>query len=186
MMELLTLVEGTEFQCTDGNRARLQRALVDSTTKQLRHLAVETQGIESARLVPSSRVQGSADRVMLDCSSLELVAFDPADVPRRVPSTMSAATGGVQERVILSHNVPAGEVEVCAGEEVRAADRRLGRLEGMVVDAQDSSIQRLLVSVGHLFSKRQLSVPASLVTAFDNESVHVAGSKRDLMNRLAA
>jgi sporulation protein YlmC with PRC-barrel domain len=187
MAELLTLIEGTEVECTDGSRARLERTLVDSKTKQLRHIVVEMPESESARLVPSSHLQPSTGHVVLDCSTAELETFDPADIVRLVPATISVAVGGkVRERIVFTHNVPEGEVEVLAGEEVRADNARLGRLRGVVIDAEDNSIQQLLVSVGRPFSKRELSVPASFVTSFDRDIVRLAGSKRQLMNVLAA
>lgn len=187
MADLLTLMDGAEVECTDGNRARLERTLVDSTTKRLRHLAVEAPGSGSGRLVPISHLQHSADRVALDCSSAELEAFDLADLPRSVPDTMAAATGSdMQERIVFTHNIPDGEVEVRTGEEVRADNARLGRLLEMIVNPDDGSIERLVVSVGHLFSKRELAVPASFVVAFEGGTVRIAGSKRQVMNRLAA
>ncbi|HVB04818.1 MAG TPA: PRC-barrel domain-containing protein [Acidimicrobiales bacterium] len=184
MTQLLTLTAGTEVDCVDGSCGQVDRALVDPARRVLRHLAVEGPGEETGRLVPFDRVESVAAHIKLDCSRAEYEAFESAAVAHQVPNLSGAALGGSIARTVLDHTVPAGEVEVRDGEDVRADNGRLGRLRGIVVDGDDGRIQRILVTVGHLFNKREVSLPASMVANFDDERVRLAGSKSQLMKRI--
>jgi hypothetical protein len=69
------------------------------------------------------------------------------------------------------------ETEIKAHASVLAVDGRAGHLIGIAVDRDDHTVQQLLVRVGHLSNRRQVSVPFAFVTAIDEHGVHVNLSK---------
>jgi sporulation protein YlmC with PRC-barrel domain len=91
--------------------------------------------------------------------------------------------GPVEEdgRVSVSYDrVPKGEVEVRGATEVTGADgERIGRLDGVVVDA-DGSISRLVLQRGHLWGRRRVEIPSGAVARFETDGVTLTLSRPDV------
>ncbi len=82
--------------------------------------------------------------------------------------------------------IPKGEVEVRGATEVTAADgTRVGRLDGVVVDA-DGSITSLILERGHLWGRRRVEIPSGAVAHFETDGVTLSLSKSEVEKELRA
>jgi hypothetical protein len=123
----------------------------------------------------------------------EAMAFPYYRVADHAPG-LEAATGagGVvmpgldHDRSVVYDRVPLGEVEIRRGAEVLASDGRIGRVEGLAVDASGAdgaSVTHVLLQHGHLWGKRDVAVPIGAVDEVLDDQVLLRLSKdqvRDL------
>ena len=68
-------------------------------------------------------------------------------------------------QAVTSDRVPAGETEVRRGQHVQATDGKVGRVQGLVVDAADHAVTHILLAEGHLWSKKTVAIPMSAVAS---------------------
>lgn len=78
-------------------------------------------------------------------------------------------------RAVIRDRIPTGEVDIRRGEPVHATDGEIGRVRGLVVDA-DHNVTHVLLDEGHLWGHKRVAIPISAVTSVEN-GVHVALSK---------
>jgi hypothetical protein len=81
---------------------------------------------------------------------------------------------------ILYDRVPKGEVEVRRASAVISADgRSLGEVDGFLVDA-DEHITHFVLERGHLWGRKEVTIPIGAVARVETDAVHVALSKDEV------
>ena len=76
--------------------------------------------------------------------------------------------------------VPKGEVEVRRASAVISADgHSLGEVDGFVVDA-DEHITHFVLERGHLWGRKEVTIPIGAVAMVESDTVHVALSKDEV------
>ena len=76
--------------------------------------------------------------------------------------------------------VPKGEVEIRRASAVISADgHSLGELDGFVVDA-DEHITHFVLERGHLWGRKEVTIPIGAVARVESDVVHVALSKDEI------
>jgi sporulation protein YlmC with PRC-barrel domain len=76
--------------------------------------------------------------------------------------------------------VPKGEVEVRRASAVISADgHSLGEVDGFVVDADDH-ITHFVLERGHLWGRKEVTIPIGAVARVESDAVHVALSKDEV------
>jgi sporulation protein YlmC with PRC-barrel domain len=95
---------------------------------------------------------------------------------------MGGMAMGAGEHLVTHDKVPVGEVEVRRGQHVHATDGQIGSVRGLVIDPTDHHVTHILLDEGHLWGKKEVSIPISAVTNVD-DGVHIDLTKdavRDL------
>jgi sporulation protein YlmC with PRC-barrel domain len=168
------------------------------------------QGEGEARLVPIQLAKGSDDEqreIELECTLDEAQGFESVheaaylrlgESPTEDPDwdvgvedvlAMPYYTGlDVSEYpaeldspvTILYDRVPKGEVEVRRASAVISADgRSLGEVDGFLVDA-DEHITHFVLERGHLWGRKEVTIPIGAVARVETDAVHVALSKDEV------
>ena len=76
--------------------------------------------------------------------------------------------------------VPKGDVEVRRASAVFSADgHSLGEVDGFVVDA-DEHITHFVLERGHLWGRKEVTIPIGAVASVESDVVHVALSKDEV------
>ena len=57
------------------------------------------------------------------------------------------------------------------GERVHATDGTVGQVQGLVIDTGSRHVTYVLLQEGHLFSRKEVTIPISAVTQVDNNAV---------------
>lgn len=162
---------GTAVSCADGDRGRLHRIIMDPATRALTHLVVGRDP-HAARLVPVSMVGAAGpDAIVLTCTASGFDLLEPAEATEMVqpaaptggPVTGGGALGGAYRApakpdVVTYDRVPAGEVQLCRNERLHAADGDIGHIKGLLA-APDHHVTHILLSEGHLWSRKEVAVP---------------------------
>jgi sporulation protein YlmC with PRC-barrel domain len=82
--------------------------------------------------------------------------------------------------VVYYDRVPKGEVEVRRASAVISADgHSLGEVDGFVVDS-DKHITHFVLERGHLWGRKEVTIPIGAVARIESDAVHVALSKDEV------
>jgi hypothetical protein len=203
----MNLALGSTVRCSDGAARELADIVVDAPARRVTHLVVQPKRKhEEARLV-SLELAGEDDEggVSLFCTAetldgLELVreySYLPAgqqpeenakwDVGVEdvlvVPSVepLDMAEPELDPNVNLMYDrVPKGEVELRKTSSVYSADEhRVGSVNGVVV-GKDGVITLLTLQRGHLWWRREVSVPVDAIASLENDVATLAVEKDEL------
>ncbi len=87
---------------------------------------------------------------------------------------------GPSQQEVTYDKVPPGEVEVRRGQRVHASDGPIGHVRGLVVDPSDHQVTHVLLDEGHLWGKKEISIPISAVTGVDDDGVRVSLTKANI------
>lgn len=200
MSDIAQYTIGAEVSCSDGGCGNLSRVVIDPVARTLTHLVVEPKHQQaSGRLVPIDLVDATAEEIRLRCSRAEFDALEHAEETHFLPEAgedmgyaagqalawpyyglgggMGAMGMGGMEMatpiLIVDDRVPAGEVEVRRGQPVHATDGDIGRVRGLVVDPGDHHVTHVLLEQGHLWGKRQITIPIGAVKDVGTDGVQV-------------
>jgi sporulation protein YlmC with PRC-barrel domain len=191
---------GAEVSCSDGGCGNLSRVVIDPVARTLTHLVVEPKHQQaSGRLVPIDLVDATAEEIRLRCSREEFDGLEHAEESHFLPEAgedmgygagqafawpyyglgggMGAMGMGGMEMatpiLIVDDRVPAGEVEVRRGQHVHATDGDIGRVRGLVIHPSDHHVTHVLLEQGHLWGKRQITIPIGAVKDVGADGVQV-------------
>src|SRR5271167_3756059 len=182
---------GAEVTCSEGVCGDLVRVVIDPVARVLTHLVVEPKHRQGqGRLVPIDLVDTTAAEIRLRCSTTEFEALEEAEQTSFLPDVdeqmgygpgevfswpyygLGTGIGGMglagdgftgAPQFTISDRVPKGEVEVSRGEPVHATDGSIGRVQGLVIDPADHHVTHVLLEQGHLWGKKQITIPIGSV-----------------------
>jgi sporulation protein YlmC with PRC-barrel domain len=201
---------GKSVECTDGAAGVLEDLVVDPTTKHITHIVVQPpHRHDEARLVPIALVElggGDEHQIALACTRAELrelaqaqrfaylqigdfLVEDPdwdvgvqdvlalpyyeAAGPDGYAGVLNPETGVIYDRV------PKGEVEIRRASAVVAADGHdLGHVDGFLVEGDH--ITHLVLERGHLWGKREVTIPITSVEKVETDLVTLTLSKDEV------
>ena len=203
---------GTTVRCSDGTARELADIVVDAPGRRVTHLVVQPKRQhEEARLVPLELAgEDAKGGVSLFCTAetldgLERVrefAYLPAG---QQPKESAEWDVGVEDVLVapsvdpldmaepeldpnvnlMYDRVPKGEVELRVTSSVYSKDEhRLGSVNG-VVAGEDGVITMLAFQRGHLWWRREISVPVDAIASLENDIVTLAVEKSELKQFLS-
>jgi sporulation protein YlmC with PRC-barrel domain len=201
---------GRPVHCTDGAAGVLEDLVVDPTTKHITHLIVKPPHDRTeARLVPMGLLElGGEDehQIGLACTKAELHDLVPAErfafleidqfpvddpdwdvgvqdvlaMPYYEAAGMDGYAGVLNpETGVIYDRVPKGEVEIRRASAVVAADGHpLGHVDGFIADGDH--ITHLVLEHGHLWGKREVTIPITSVEKVETDLVTLSLSKDEV------
>ena len=209
----MRLEPGHEVRCSDGVFGELADVVIDPTDRRVTHLVVQPDRNQGpAVLVPAGLAgDDGADGIALSCTAEEVAGLPhvrevsylrldgfPVDDPEwdvgiqtvlAMPYYEPVGFDGVMpfdnEIEVAYDRVPKGEVEIQRASEVRAADGdHLGHVDGFVVGA-GGHISHVVLERGHLFGRREVTIPIADVATVETDVVTL-GLDKDAVERLPA
>lgn len=182
-----------EVRCTDGACGKSAAIIVDPKTEQVTHVVIEVDG--TRYLVPVEAIAGSTpDRIQLRWTREELTASAPfekvaLDGDGTTPLGMPGMTGasmawpyGMDGDYMLEataaaympvEQIPAGERAIHSGAYVEATDGGVGQVEEFLVDAATGRITHLVLRKGHLWGKRDVTIPLEQIDRVEDDVVYL-------------
>lgn len=162
-------------ECADGPCGQSVGVIVEPLTWQVTHVVVEESGLSrTERLVSVGWVVVTTpDSVHLRCKKSGLAAMEPFVENRHARVSRPDYRDYLQFRDICSvhdtaewvsarhERIPRGELCVRRGARVRATDGQVGQVDEFLVDPTTRRITHLVLREGHLWSQRDVMVPAS-------------------------
>jgi sporulation protein YlmC with PRC-barrel domain len=189
MAEATEFTIGARANCSDGLCGEVTRVVIDPAARTVTHLVIEPRHRRGAgRLVPVDLVDTTADGISLRCTMGEFGRLDHAEVVAQVeglgdvgPLGGMGTPMGIPSRVqtVVQDAVPAGEAEVGRGDGVYALDGEIGRVRGFLVDPGDRKLTHVLLQEGHLWGRKEVAVPISVVRGV-NEGIRLSITKKQV------
>jgi len=118
------------------------------------------------------------------CGKLNRVVIDPVarELTHLIEGTTEYAAYGTEQAVFWPHYgyrgtrgtevttdaIPPGELEVRRGDPVHATDGEIGRVQGLVIDPGSHHVTHVLLQEGHLWGRKEVSIPVGAVTKIDD------------------
>jgi hypothetical protein len=194
MAEAAEFAIGAQASASDGVCGEVSRLIMDPAALTVTHLVIEPKHRrESGRLVPVHLVDTTTGQIRLRCTTAEFDKLDPAEEVDQVEGLDYGggfgqaeavqgyggmggvgATGmgigmgvGHNRPVVVQDVVPLGEVDVQRGESVHALDGEIGKVQGFLVDPGDNHVTHVLLQEGHLWGRKEVSIPISAVIGVD-------------------
>jgi len=194
MAEAAEFAIGAQASASDGVCGEVSRLIMDPAALTVTHLVIEPKHRrETGRLVPVHLVDTTTGQIRLRCTTAEFDELDPAEEIDQVEGLDYGGGYGQAEAVqgyggtgymggsgmgigmdlghstpVVVHDVvPLGEADVQRGESVHALDGEIGKVQGFLVDPSDNHVTHVLLQEGHLWGRKEVSIPISAVIGVD-------------------
>ena len=186
-----------KVECTDGPCGESSIIILNPTTREVSHFVVQDKTFpdRDQRLVPVDQVvETSRTLIRLRCTKAELAGMDhfldshyaatqkeptidwPVDYTvRSVPRATLTERRYAEETV---EHIPPGELAVGRGTRVEAKDGPVGHLAELVVDPDSGHISHLVLEKGHLWGKKEVTIPVSAIDFGGEEAVYLKLDKK--------
>ncbi len=186
-----------KVECADGPCGESSTIILNPTTREVSHFVVQDRTFpdRDQRLVPVDQVvETSRTLIRLRCTKAELAGMDhfldshyaatqkeptidwPVDYTvRSVPRATLTERRYAEETV---EHIPPGELAVGRGTRVEAKDGPVGHLAELVVDPDSGHISHLVLEKGHLWGKKEVTIPVSAIDFGGEEAVYLKLSKK--------
>ncbi len=185
-----------EVICTDGPAGHSSAIVLNPVTKEVTHFAVRTKGFLSDEyLVPIEFIaESTPERISLSCSRAELAQCQPfektvlvgvdgaelsaSDMDFAVAATYGTMPGGeypgpMYPPTIQEEQLPEGELSIHPGASVEATDDHVGHVREFIIDPQNNRVTHLVLREGHLWGKKDVTIPLDQVERIEEDVVYL-------------
>lgn len=199
MKEKMTVMDvsvNAEVECADGVVGRSTFIILNPTTDKVTHVVVKEHGFPAhERLVHVDQiVESTPTSIRLRCTKSELEQMESFSEIEYLPVTTAHYNYdagpfllmhpyAVPEKgyYILEHqHVPPGELAVRRGTKVEATDGHVGQVDEFLVDPANDHITHLILREGHLWGKRDVTIPVSAIDRMEEDTVYLTIDKQSI------
>lgn len=180
-----------EVFCTDGKCGRSAGVVLKPKTEEVTHLIVKEKDapheeilvpVEAVGATTPDSINLSLTRDMVDKQQrLMETEYVEVNIPRYAGGVYSLAPYSYAESEILPvrrESVPGGELAVRRGARVNATDGQVGHVDEFLVDPESERVTHLVLQEGHLWGKKDVSIPVSEIERIGDNTVHLKIDKR--------
>ena len=178
-----------EVLCAGKECGRSTSLVINPINERVTHLVVTEKVFPNIeRLVPVDKILASSpNSIQLRCSQTDLSNMDAfeetdfigagqleASFPYNVPYEVWPYAMYEAMPVPLEHeHIPAGEVVIRRGTPVKARDGQVGKVDEFLVDPENDVITHLVLREGHLWGKKDVTIPVSEIDKITDEAVRL-------------
>jgi uncharacterized membrane protein len=194
-----------KVSCKDGHCGKSTGVIIDPVTQRVTHFTVEDQTSRPAveRLVPVEEVlETTSETIELKCSQDIFSQMEPfiqqrfieANAPEMnydvdtyktpygmgayyAPYSVPSSPDGKMMVSVEEKQVPSGELGIYRGSTVESVDGVVGHVESFLVNPISGRISHLVLQTGPLYSKKQVTLPVSVIEDILDEKVSIALDK---------
>ena len=183
-------------ECADGPCGKSLAVIVDRQTREVTHFALDDKSLPRApyqRLVPVDQVvESSHDLIRLSCTRNDVDRMEPFTHTRYVPKAQEnytlyeggegaarhdmwggpSSVGEVEVKIVEEY-VPEGGLAVQPGTHVEATNGRIGIVEELMVDPATEEVTHFVLEEGHLWRKKEVTIPLSAVDRVEGDTVYL-------------
>lgn len=174
--------------CTDGEAGRSTAIVMNPVTNEVTHVVVDGKGaLLGEYLVPLDAVEKSSPHQLdLRWALADLAKADRFDKAIFLGDESGAAMlwpygvadeayfgAGALPAYMEVEQVPHAELAVHRGAHVHATNGGVGQVDEFVVDSKTSHITHLVLRKGHLWGKRDITVPISAIDHVADDVVYL-------------
>jgi sporulation protein YlmC with PRC-barrel domain len=170
-------------ECTDGRVGHLENIILNPKTEKITYLVVRGNDLQNReRIVPEKLVkEATPDTVRLSVDKERFERMKDFIQEEYIPSNimlymadMAEWNVGTPAGVFVEHEaVPAGGMVVHKGAKVFATDGHVGRVDDFLVEKKTGRITHLILLEGHLWGKKDITVPVNRIDRYEEGDVYL-------------
>ena len=170
-------------ECLDGRVGRLENIILNPKTEKVTYLVVRGNDLQNTeRIVPEKLVkEATRDTVHLSIYKNKFERMknfiQEEYIPSNIMMYMAENVGwnaGTPAGMFVEHEaVPAGGLVVHKGAGVFATDGHVGRVDEFLVEKKTGRITHLILIEGHLWGKKDISVPVNQIDRYEDGNVYL-------------
>lgn len=182
-----------DVKCSDGLCGRSTYIVLNPASDRVTHLVVQERSFPNIeRLVKINQIiHSDSGHIHLRCSKEEFSQMEPFIESDFLPSDMYDMEEtpyliwpySVPESVniLLEYeHIPVNELAVQRGAGIYASDDYIGKLDEFLIDPTNEQITHLIIREGHLWNRRDITIPISEVDRIEEDGVFLKLSKDDI------
>jgi sporulation protein YlmC with PRC-barrel domain len=179
-----------EVRSTQGPYGKSRCVILDPINDRVTHLVVREDAFpQTERLVPIDKVKvSSPQQISLACTPEQLGAMETfveeqfIDPGGPLASSMlwPYVESGPEVITLVHEKIPAGDVKIRRGTSVHATDGRIGRVDELMIEKNTGSITHLILEEGHLWGKKDVSIPVDQIQSIEADGVKLKLSKKEV------
>ena len=179
--------------CTDGLCGRSTGVILKPSNEEVTHLVVQERDAPHEEiLVPVTAVKATTpDSIDLSYTRSKVDALQrfmetqyvKVHIPHYAGGAYSLAPydyAGAEILPVKHKAIPDSERALLRGARVEATDGRVGRVDELLMDPEDDRITHLVLREGHLWGKRDVSIPVSQIDSIEDDIVRLKIDKRTI------
>ena len=174
-------------ECSDGKVGRLENIILNPKTERVTYLVVRGNDLQNTeRLVPEKVVkEATHDTVFLSINKKKFEGMknfiQEEYIPSNITLYMAEQAGwdmGTPAAVFVEREaVPAGGLIVHKGAKVFATDGHAGKVDDFLVEKKTGRITHLIMLEGHLWGKKDVSIPVNQIDRYEDGNVYLTIDK---------
>ena len=185
----MELALGVTVKCLDDRCGESTRIVMNPVSQSVTHLVVDAGRGAGERVVPVDMVtETEPEQIRLRCSAEELRDMPEFDASKYVAAESSEERGifmlpyafPEDEVVSTQDTVPPAELAIRRGAPVHATDGRIGDVSEFLVDPVDGHITHLILSEGHIWERRDVTIPINHIERIESDAVVLDLSKAEV------
>ena len=179
-----------EVHSTEGPYGKSRCVILDPIKDKVTHLVVREDAFpQSQRLVPIDLVKvSSPEKINLACTPQQLAEMESfveeqfinAGGPLADSMLWPYVESGPEVITLVHEKIPAGEVKIRRGSAVHATDGQIGRVDALMIEKETGGITHLILQEGHLWGKKDVSIPADQIKSIEADGVRLKLSKEQV------
>ncbi len=183
-----------EVRCTDETCGTSNCVILNPITDQITHVAVQGKSFPYVkRLVPVEKIKATTPEMiqlscdlyeymtMLEFIQTEFIIPDPYGGNQVIPTTMLLPYTMVMGTVTIEHErIPPNELAIHRGTPVMATDGHVGNVDEFIIEPKSGHITHLVLREGHLWGKKDVSIPVSQIDHIEKDAVYLKTSKEQI------
>jgi len=182
-----------KVNCSDGPCGRSTRVILKPNTREITHVVVaNSEAIsETEYLVDVKRImESNADKIRLTLSQEELAKQPVFSAAQFIASDLAGYTDlpylmwpyypPITPVIREGRPIPTDELTIRRGSRVNAAEGPVGRVDEFLIDPVNDKITHLIMREGHLWGKREVTIPVSQIDHFKEDTVFLRLSKPEI------
>ena len=182
---------GAKVYCTDGACGFVTHAILNPDTKEVTHMVVQEEDPQYRKIVipidwivestpKRIRIRSRLDELSR-LEDFEETRFIQVDIPEYIGGALSLAPQELtktREVPSTEENLPPGELALHRGAAVHATDGQVGQVDELLVGPRDNKITHLVLRKGHLWGKREITIPISEIDHIEEDTVYLKLDKQ--------
>jgi len=180
--------------CAGEKCGRSTYLVINPVNERITHLVVSEKAFPNIeRLVPVDKIlESTPNSIQLRCRPEDLSkmdAFEQTDfiedgqldvaLPYSTPYEVWPYAMYDDAPIPMEHErIPAGEVVIRRGTPVKATDGQVGKVDEFLIDPEDNSISHLVLREGHLWGKRDVTIPVSEIDKIAEDAIQLKMDKK--------
>jgi len=182
-----------KVNCSDGPCGHSTRVILKPNTREITHVVLANgEAIsETEYLVDVKQIMESdADKIRLTLSKEELAKQPVFSAAQFIASDLAGYTGlpylmwpyypPITPVIREGRPIPTDELTIRRGSRVNAAEGPVGRVDEFLIDPVNDKITHLIMREGHLWGKREVTIPVSQIDHFKEDTVFLRLSKPEI------